>query len=249
MKGLVSAKTSPAHSKPPQRKASRVRAPHGQRGRGWDEAPDVSLTEQAYRALEELITTLALPPGTVLGEQSLAQRLQIGRTPIREALQRLSRDGLVVVLPRRGILVSDINIGTHLRLIETRRVLEQLIARLAAERATADDRTRFTLIAGLMRTAAESADDIAFMRLDREFNELIGQTARNEYALRALNSMSALSRRFWYQNYQQASDLALTANLHADVCEAVARRDPKMAAEASDRLIDYIEAFARNTLG
>ena len=85
---------------------------------------DISLTEQAYRALEELITTLALPPGTVLGEQSLAQRLQIGRTPIREALQRLARDGLVVVLPRRGILVSEINIRTQLRLLETRRVLE-----------------------------------------------------------------------------------------------------------------------------
>ena len=65
-----------------------------------------TLTDRAYRLVEELIVTLALPPETILSEQSLAPRLGIGRTPIREALQRLARDGLVVILPRRGILVS-----------------------------------------------------------------------------------------------------------------------------------------------
>ncbi len=71
---------------------------------------DGTLTDRAYHELEEMIVTLQLPPGTVLSEQTLAVKLKIGRTPIREALQRLARDGLVVIMPRRGILVSEINL-------------------------------------------------------------------------------------------------------------------------------------------
>src|SRR5690348_17748309 len=65
-----------------------------------------------------MIVTLQLSPGTILSEQALAQRLKIGRTPIREALQRLARDGLVVIMPRRGIMVSEINLRLQLRLLE-----------------------------------------------------------------------------------------------------------------------------------
>lgn len=210
--------------------------------------PDLTLTERAYQQLEELITTLALPPGMVLGEQNLVQRLGIGRTPIREALQRLARDGLVVVMPRRGILVSEINIRTQLRLLETRRVLERLIARLAAERATREELEVFAGLAQEMRAAAAAADDLAFMRLDSRFNELIAIASRNEFAVRALANMAGLSRRFWYQHYKEAADLPLSANLHADICDAVAKRHGTKAEAASDRLVDYIESFARKTL-
>ena len=85
------------------------------------EAEDGTLTDRAYRELEEMIVTLQLSPGTVLSEQALAMRLKIGRTPIREALQRLARDGLVVIMPRRGIMVSEINLRLQLRLLEVRR--------------------------------------------------------------------------------------------------------------------------------
>ncbi|MDP4006533.1 GntR family transcriptional regulator [Methylobacterium sp. NEAU K] len=215
---------------------------------GGNDLPDLTLTDRAYQQLEEMITTLVLPPGMVLGEQDLVQRLGIGRTPIREALQRLARDGLIVVMPRRGILVSDINVRTQLRLLETRRVLERLIGRLAAERSTKEEREVFAGLAQDMREAASASDDLAFMRLDRQFNDLIATASRNEFAVRSLESMAALSRRFWYQHYKQAADLPLTANLHADVCEAVARRDVDAAGAASDKLVDYIESFARKTL-
>ena len=175
---------------------------------GGDDLPDLTLTDRAYQQLEELITTLVLPPGMVLGEQNLVQRLGIGRTPIREALQRLARDGLVVVMPRRGILVSDINVRTQLRLLETRRVLERLIARLAAERSTKEEREVFAGIAQDMRETASASDDLAFMRLDRQFNDLIATASRNEFAVRSLESMAGLSRRFWYQHYKEAADSA-----------------------------------------
>ena len=124
---------------------------------------DVTLTDKAYAQIEELIVTLQLPPGTVLSELVLADRLGIGRTPIREALQRLSRDGLVNILPRRGVLVSDIDLRSQLRLLEVRRELERLMARGAAERASEEERTQFSGIAAGMYRASDTDDDISFM--------------------------------------------------------------------------------------
>ncbi|MBV9457698.1 MAG: GntR family transcriptional regulator [Bradyrhizobium sp.] len=209
---------------------------------------DETLTDRAYRLIEELIVTLALPPETILSEQSLAQRLGIGRTPIREALQRLARDGLVVILPRRGILVSQINLKTQMRLLEVRRELERLMARGAAERATPEEIAKFAGIARDMRAASDQADDLTFMRLDRSLNELVSQAARNEFAARAMGLMHGLSRRFWYQHYREAGDLPLSARLHADLAEAIAKRNADAAGKASDKLIDYIESFARKTI-
>jgi len=212
------------------------------------QSEDATLTDRAYRELEEMIVTLRLSPGTILSEQALAVRLKIGRTPIREALQRLARDGLVVIMPRRGIMVSEINLKLQLRLLEVRRVLERLMASLAADRASEDERHEFSEVAGAMLAAAAKADDIAFMRLDQRFNILVAGAARNEFARRSIGLMNALSRRFWYQHYQQVADLPLAAKLHAAVAEAIAQKKPKAAAAASDRLIDYIEDFARKTL-
>ena len=209
---------------------------------------DGTLTDRAYHELEELIVTLQLPPGTILSEQTLALKLKIGRTPIREALQRLARDGLVVIMPRRGIMVSEINLKLQLRLLEVRRELERLMAKLAAERATAEERQEFADIAAGMLKAADKSDDMEFMRLDQRFNVMITTTARNEFARRSMGLMNALSRRFWYQHYQEVADLPLAAKLHAAVAEAVAEKKPKIAASASDKLIDYIEDFARKTI-
>ena len=209
---------------------------------------EATLVDRAYRGLEELIVTLRLAPRTVLSEQVLAQRLGIGRTPVREALQRLARDGLVTILPRRGILVSDTNLRTHLRLLEVRREIERLLARLAAERATREQRARFAVIADGMKAASRDADDIGFMRLDLEFNALVAEAADNEFASKSIALTSGLSRRFWYQHYKRAADLPLAATLHADLSEAIAQGDAPAAAGASDGLVDYIESFARKTL-
>jgi DNA-binding GntR family transcriptional regulator len=209
---------------------------------------EASLTERAYRRLEELIVTLQLRPGAVLSEAALAARLGIGRTPVREALQRLASEGMVNILPRRGILVSEIDLGRHLRLLEVRRELERLNARNAARRSTAKERAAFAELAAALEKAAAQGDDISFMRLDRQFNAMILDASRNEFAAKAMRHMQGLSRRFWYQHYQTVLDLPRCARLHKDVAAAISRADEAAAAAASDRLIDYIEEFARATL-
>ncbi|MBV5270557.1 MAG: FCD domain-containing protein, partial [Afipia sp.] len=70
----------------------------------------------------------------------------------------------------------------------------------------------------------------------------------NEFASRSMGLMHGLSRRFWYQHYRETADLPLAARLHAEVAEAIAERDPDRAGAASDRLVGYIESFARSTL-
>jgi DNA-binding GntR family transcriptional regulator len=139
-----------------------------------------TLTDQAYRELEEEITTLRIPPGALVSEALLSERFGVGRTPIREALQRLAREGLVVIMPRRGVVVSDIDVAAQLRLLEVRRELERLMVRGAVRRASKQQRKRFQEIASGMDQAAKRADALAFMRLDREFNLLLLEAAGNE---------------------------------------------------------------------
>ena len=213
-----------------------------------DFAPAPSLTDRAYAEIEEMIITLALPPGSAISESELSAHLGIGRTPIREALQRLARERVVAIFPRRGMLVSEINVTSQLRLLETRRELERLIAKSAARRATDEERGRFREIAAAFGAAAKANDDVTFMRIDRDFNVLCSQAAHNEFAAGAMSLMHSLSRRFWYIHYKKAADMPQTAKLHADIARAIAAGDEERAGKASDRLLNLIEKFTRSTV-
>src|SRR6476469_725764 len=211
-------------------------------------AARATLTEQAYRLIEEQVVTLRLKPSQVLSEQMLSATFKIGRTPIREALQRLAREGLVAILPRKGILVSDINPRNQLLVLEVRRELERLLSRAGAERATKEQREQLQDIARGMDRASKANDDIAFMRLDRELNRLMIDAGHNDYAARSMKLLQGLSRRFWYMHYREAADLPLCARLHANQARAIAQGDGDAAARASDKLMDYVENFTRRTV-
>jgi DNA-binding GntR family transcriptional regulator len=211
-------------------------------------APAQSLTDRAYADLEEMIVTLKLAPGSAVSEQELSTYLGIGRTPIREALQRLARERLVSILPRRGIIVSEINVGSQLRLLEVRRELERLVARSAARRATDEEREQFRDLAAQFVKSAKVNDDVTFMRTDRDFNVLCSTAAHNEFAAGAMSLVHSLSRRFWYIHYKQAADMPLTAKLHADIARAIADGDEDRAARATEKLLDVIEKFTRDTV-
>ena len=211
------------------------------------EGPAQSLTDAAYAALEERIVTLAIAPGTQMSEQAICQEVGLGRTPVREALQRLAREGLVVVLPRKGIQVTLSDGVQQLLVLEVRRELERLLSRTAAVRATDLQRGELLTIADGMEQASRCNDDLAFMRLDREMNLLLLAAAHNPYAAGAMRLINGQSRRFWYQHYKIAADLPLCARLHAKQARAIAEGDGDASAAALDGLIDYTEAFTRAT--
>jgi DNA-binding GntR family transcriptional regulator len=203
------------------------------------------LPDRAYELLEEAIVTLRLPPGTAVTEQALSDMTGIGRTPIREAIQRLAREHLIVVLPQRGLLISEIGIHKQLKLLETRREIERLVCRSAARRANNRERERFAWLAAEFTRSSTKNDDVAFVRADREFNELCLTAAQNEYAEGAMRMLHGLSRRFWYLHYKQAPNMPDMSRLHAALAMAISRADVKGAGEALDKLIDHIEEYSR----
>jgi DNA-binding GntR family transcriptional regulator len=207
-----------------------------------------SLTEQAYAQLEELIVTLKLQPGTTVSELSLSELTGIGRTPIREAIQRLAREHLIVILPQRGLLIPDIDVKKQLRLLRTRREVERLVCRSAAKAATPEEREVFDQLASEFAEVSRKKDDVTFIRLDREFNELCVIAARNEFAEGAMRLMHGLSRRFWYLHYRQAADLPEMARLHGAVAKAIADGNVNGAGRTLDALLDNIEEFTRSTV-
>ena len=166
-----------------------------------------TLTERAYRVLEEEIVTLALEPGEVVSEALLSDRLRIGRTPIREALQRLARERLVRIMPRRGIVVAGVDVREQLRLLEVRREVERFLARTAARRADARPARAFARHRRRHGPGGGDSDETAFLRLDRELNLLVLEAARNEFAAAAMTLMHGLSRRFWFIHWRQSADL------------------------------------------
>ena len=207
-----------------------------------------SQAQKAYNLLEEMMVTLQLPPGSVLSEESLSQHLEIGRAPIREALRQLALEGLVNILPRRGTLVSDVDVKRQLKLIELRRELERLMARNSARLSTEGERQSFREISEGMRGASASNDDREFMRLDSQLNQLLNSASRNEFVTKAMSLLQGLSRRFWYLHYKEVGDLPLCARLHADLAGAIADGDENAAEKASALLMDYVEDFARAAL-
>lgn len=209
---------------------------------------DKTLTDKAYETIEEKIITLELAPGELLSEKILSDELSIGRTPVREALQRLAQGGLVNIMPRRGIMVSEINVGAQLRMLEVRRGIERVLARSAAFRATPQECEMFANLAADFKQAASGKDDILFMRVDKEFNEALIAAARNEFAEKAIGLMSGLSRRFYYCYYKELVDLNVSATLHANVVEAIAEKNPDQAEKASDALMAHIIELTRRAM-
>jgi DNA-binding GntR family transcriptional regulator len=210
-----------------------------------DSAKATTLTDLAYTRLEEMIATLLLPPGEFLSEQALADAVGLGRTPIREALQRLAREGLVTILPRRGVLVAPVDAREQLLVVEVRRELERLISRSAAVRATDTQRETFAAIADGMDRAGRANDALEFLRLDRELNLLMLEAAHNAFAARAMQLLAGLARRYWYQNHRDAADLPLCAQLHAAQARTISTGDAAAASAASDALMDYVAAFTK----
>ena len=206
------------------------------------------LPDLAYELIEEAIVTLRIPPGTSVSELMLSKATGIGRTPIREAIQRLARENLIFILPQRGLLVPEIDVGKQLRLLEMRREIERLLCRSAAKRSTAVQRESFATLAREFKTAGAANDDVSFIRTDRAFNELCLVAAHNEFTEGAMRLINGLSRRFWYYHYKQAADLPDISSLHAAVASAIASGDVAGAAAACDKLLDNIESFTRSTV-
>jgi DNA-binding GntR family transcriptional regulator len=232
-----------------------MKTPTAARKRGPDPAdavPSEALPEpqarQAYRIIEEMIVTLELPPGSKISEISLSKLLGIGRTPIREALQRLSFEGTVRVVPRSGVFVSEIDLADQLGMLEVRRGIENVLAGRAARFATNTLRREFMEVAKAFDLAVQTREGADFIAADRDFNALVVKAANSKYATHAIGPIEAQTRRFWYLYFKEFGDVQQVSQLHARIARCIAKGDEPAARAASDALMDYVEQYTRKTL-
>lgn len=207
-----------------------------------------SLRDLAYDRLEEMIVTQVLAPGTRVTELELAEKLGIGRTPIREALQRLAREKLVAVKPRASIVVLEMTVERQQQLFEFRAVMERHLVRLAALRADDTQRARMLQLQRAVEDAADIGEGGLYLRVVKEIQSLLCEAARNEFLNDSMASIYALSRQFTYIYYKQAGSLRRAAAAHSAVLRAVAAKDERAALAAASGLEDYFVQFLRDSL-
>ncbi|OKL43075.1 GntR family transcriptional regulator [Pseudovibrio exalbescens] len=202
-----------------------------------------SLADKAYRLIEELIVNLDLSPGMVLTESDLCERTEIGRTPVREAIKRLSTEGLIVIRPRKGLFVSEVEPAEYVLMLETRKPLEQLMVASAVKRATAQEREALAECAEEILKQARAEDVKGYLRADKIFDEVLCAVSRNPYTARACAPLQTMSRRAW-SAFRGAEKLEDSAILHRDVAVALANNDADKAQEAITQLMDHLTHFA-----
>ena len=195
----------------------------------------VSLSQQAYENIRQKIISLEMPPGSIINEAGLQDDLGFGRTPIREALKRLSLEKLVVIMPRRGMFVSEIGIRDLQQLFEMRLPLENLAARLAAERGREVQWRRMAMVLADLPKAAD--DNQALIAIDETCHEIIYEAAENEFLRDTLMTHYALSLRLWYYFLSTIGDMQEALLDHIRILEALQAKDADRAARLMERHI------------
>ncbi|GHB18367.1 GntR family transcriptional regulator [Pseudovibrio japonicus] len=202
-----------------------------------------SLADKAYRLIEELIVNLDLAPGMALTEGDLCERTGIGRTPVREAIKRLSTEGLIVIRPRKGLFVSEIETSEYVLVLETRKPLEQLLVASAVQRATPEERAALHECAEEILAQARAGDVKGYLRADKVFDEVLCAVSRNPFTARAVAPLQTMSRRAW-SAFRGAEKLEDSAIRHHKLAEAVANNDTERAEAATIEMMDHLTSFA-----
>jgi DNA-binding GntR family transcriptional regulator len=207
-----------------------------------------SLSDRAYYAIRELIVTLELAPGSIVSERELQERLGVGRTPVREALQRLEGERLIEVYPRRGIFVSNVNVLDLAVLSEVRTVLEGFAARLAAERSTADDREATSALIADLDELSAAADERRLIHLDQRIHRHVYRCAHNPFLETTLDGYYVLTLRIWFLALDRVNRLGDAVQEHRELLEAIRDGDPERAEDAMRRHVAGFEEAIRRVL-
>ena len=183
----------------------------------------------------------------MIDERELIERLEIGRTPVREALRRLAQERLVEVYPRRGMFVTRVDVRDLARLCDVRSVLETEAARLAAERASDADREELgRLIAEI--DARGTYDDRELMDLDERIHRAVYRAAHNDLLEATLEQYYVLALRIWFLALDQAHELERAVHGHRALLEAICAATKPSADRMHAAHVDDFETAIRRVL-
>lgn len=193
-----------------------------------------SASDHAYETLRSMVLELELAPGAPLAETEVSERLGVSRTPIREALGRLAREGLVRQHPGRGAFVSEISVPDLVELYQMREALESHAVRLAAE--TVDEHGRQTLreiseALELEREALERGETDSYYRLIARLDEAVVQMANNKRLANALVETWAQISRARRVASRSPSRMLATVDEHISLITAISDGDDERAAK------------------
>lgn len=206
---------------------------------------EISTAEQAYSEIQRRIVTGEIEAYALLSENDLARRIGCGRTPVREALQRLKFEGFVDVLPRRGIMVTPVDVNRQLELLETRRPLEEMMVSLAAIRADESQRAEMLRLADDLEAAIAEKDRGRYLEINSDIHRIEAAAAGNRYLAAHIQMVHGLSRRFWYSFITETDRFSKAAVHHARVLRAISNGEPDMAVQEARALLDLLEEVSK----
>ncbi|WP_320109145.1 GntR family transcriptional regulator [Brevibacterium sp. JSBI002] len=206
-------------------------------------SPELTLSQQAYSVIEDMIISGSIPAGSYITEPELVEKTGLGRTPIREALQRLAREHMVTIRPRRGIYVPSLEYETELRILEVRRELDVVAVRLAARRASVDQRSKMRALAAQLEQIG--SDFPTYAETIRETHQLLAAATKNTYLVESLLPLQNLSRRYWISNIVDVEkEIAASSGCHLRMLKGAADMDVDAAEKAAYDLNDYLVDYA-----
>jgi DNA-binding GntR family transcriptional regulator len=202
-----------------------------------------SLRDVAYEEIKFSIITCAFKPGEYLNESRVSTILGLGRTPVHQAIDRLMLEGMVEVIPRKGIIVKPVSLDDVMQIIESRIIVEPQGVRLAAERA---DETDIGVLGDILARAQQwigVRNVEQMMLLDREFHLALARAARNDVFAEILRKLHERSLRFWFISLADADRHNVVQQEHQAILQGIRDRNPDVAEMAMRR---HIESFRRN---
>jgi DNA-binding GntR family transcriptional regulator len=204
-----------------------------------------SLAAQAYEQIKEKILTLHFLPGQYLNEGALCAMLGAGRTPVHQALQRLELEGLVEIMPRKGVIVQPDSISEVVKILDSRVTVEMELARNAAERATPEDAEELKALARQGYGNGKPTDVDTFTTGDRLFHAKFAEMAGNPVLSDFARTLHERSIRYWYLHLWQTMDVKATIRQHTAIAEMIAKGDGDGAAKA---VRDHVENLRQRLL-
>jgi DNA-binding GntR family transcriptional regulator len=201
--------------------------------------------DRAYHELRDRIVTLRLPPGTVLREDALMRELDVGRTPLREAVKRLALENLVAVQPRRGTFVSPVEASDIVHISEVRVELEGYAAELAALRMSAETRVVAEALLDKVDHLSQTGDQDGLMRFDQRIHRFTWEAGGNPYLIDTLERYFTLSLRVWYLVLDRVPGLGHAVHDQVRLIQALLDRD---GPRARTIMREHVLAFQREIM-
>ena len=210
--------------------------------------PPALLADRAYEELRDRLVTLQIKPGEPIDEDQLGRELEMGRTPIREAIKRLALENLVTVFPRRGTFAAEINITDLAHITDVRQALEGQAAYRAAERLTDAQHAELLRLLEELHASRGSDDLPALMALDTRVHRFIYRLSGNPFLEETLYRYFNLSLRIWYLVIDRLPHMFQRVHEHEPLLEAIAARDPELAREIVAGHVATFESEIRSVL-